>query len=85
MLLEKCCDLVRAPESLVDLAVLRLSYRGKLDWTNCVSYEICGESPVYGLGVTGLLFSLLSLVESIVLLSTLTAIPHASFNVQSSL
>jgi hypothetical protein len=77
MLLQQGVNLIRAPQMVVDLARLGLSYRRKLDCAKLVT------STCYEAG--DVLFSLLSLVESMVLLRTLTASPQASFRSQSSL
>lgn len=80
MLLQQSCNLVGTPESVVNLAVLGLSYGRELDYNQVRNVQILRL-----LLESNLLFSLLNFVESIVLLRTLTAMPHASFKVQSSL
>lgn len=78
MLLQQGIDLVGSPEVVVDVPGLRPANGRELNYANVSSLPRPGSGR-YGL------FSLLSLVESIVLLSTLTASPQASFRSQSSL
>jgi hypothetical protein len=79
MLLEESINLVGAPEMMINLARLGFSYRCELDCG-----RLAGMSGMVRLH-RNILFSLLNLVESIVLLKTLTASPHASLRSHSSL
>lgn len=81
MLLQQCRDLIRTPQLVVDLAVLSLSHRREFNYT----YMLAGLFVQQFGDDESLLFSLLSFVESMVLLRTLTATPHASLSEQSSL
>jgi hypothetical protein len=89
VLFEKGRNFIPRPQMVIYHALLRLPDRGKFNYTvpelaKGNQRRQVDKSPKYE-QADDLLFSLLSFVESMVLLRTLAAIPQASFKSQSSL